>query len=60
MKNKEAIIAKIAIRKRVNPKNITNLYADACNYFFSYININGKFVRHGLYSFNEIGEKPKY
>ena len=60
MKNKKSIIAKIAKRKRVNPKNINNLHADACNYFFSYININGKFVRHGMYSFNEIGEKPKY
>ena len=60
MKNKESIIAKIAKRKRVNPKNINNLHADACNYFFSYKNINGKFVRHGMCSFEEIGEKPKY
>ena len=60
MENKKSIIEKIAKRKRVNPKNITNLYADACNYFFSYTDINGKFVRHDMYSFNNIGERPKY
>ena len=60
MKNKKSIIAKIAKRKRVNPKNITNLYADSSNYIFSYININGKFIKYGMYSFNEIGERPKY
>ena len=60
MENKKSIIEKIAKRKRVNPKNITNLYSDACNYYFSYTNINGKFIRHAMYSFNEIGEKPVF
>ena len=60
MKNKKSIIEKIAKRKRVSSTNITNLYADACNYFFSYTNKNGKFIRHDIYSFNEIGEKPVF
>ena len=60
MENKKSIIEKIAKRKRVSSKNITNLYADACSYFFSYTNRNGKFVRHDTYSFNEIGEKPVF
>ena len=60
MKNKKSICEKIAKRKKINSKNITNLRADACNYFFSYINTNGKFVKYDMYSFNEIGEKPKY
>ena len=60
MKNKKTIIAKIAKRKRISPKNITNFYADAFNYYFSYININGKLVKHDLYSFNKIGERPEY
>ena len=60
MKNQKSIIEKIAKRKRVNPTNITNLYADACNCFFSYTNINGKFVRYDMYSFTEIGEKPVF
>ena len=60
MKNKKTIIAKIAKRKRISPKNITNFYADSCNYFFSYTNKNGKFVRHDMYGFDEIGERPEY
>ena len=59
MKNSESIREKIAKRKRVNAKNITNLYADAFNYYFSYTNKNGKFIKHDMYSFNEIGEKPR-
>ena len=60
MKNKKSIIEKIAKRKRVSPTSITNLYADACNYFFSYTNKNGKFIRRDMYSFNEIREKPVF
>ena len=60
MKNKKSIIEKIAKRKRVSPTNITNLYADSFNYFFSYTNKNGKFIRRDIYSFNEIREKPVF